>query len=70
MKFDNLTNDSEIKIYTITGELVKTVDYTTQNGQAQWDGKNDSGKTVASGVYIALIKSQSQTQKIKFAVEK
>ena len=59
-----MTQKSDIKIYTIAGELVKEVEYTAQNGKAYWDGKNDAGKEVASGIYLGLIKSPGVKKKI------
>lgn len=70
LTIEGLTGEADIKIYNVAGELVRTVEYTTANGQASWDGKNDSGSTVASGVYIVYIKSDAGTKKIKIAVEK
>jgi hypothetical protein len=38
----------QIKIYSVTGELVKTL----QNTESEWDGMNESGQPVVSGTYI------------------
>ena len=70
LTIDNLPPDAEIKIFTVAGELVKKVGYTTQNGRAKWYGVNEAGRKVASGVYIALIKAHGVNKKIKIAVEK
>jgi len=70
LTFDNLTQDAEIKIYTITGAFVKEVAYTSQNGKVVWDGKDSSGEFVASDVYIAVIKNGSEKKIIKILVEK
>ncbi|MFH1368799.1 MAG: hypothetical protein ABII64_06715 [Elusimicrobiota bacterium] len=70
LTIDNLTASADVRIYTIAGELVRALGYASSNGRATWDGKNDSGSTVASGVYIMFIKSDSGTKKIKIAVEK
>lgn len=70
LTIDNLTSSAAIKIYTVAGELVRSVDYTTANGRAFWRGDNDNGSIVASGVYIALIKSPAGTRKLKIAVQK
>ncbi|MEI7480993.1 MAG: T9SS type A sorting domain-containing protein, partial [Elusimicrobiota bacterium] len=70
LTIDNLTSDAEISIFTVSGELVKKVEYTTQNGRAIWDGTNEGGRKVASGVYIALIKASGGNKKVKIAVEK
>jgi C1A family cysteine protease len=50
----------EIRIYTLAGQLVRT--YTSSNGGitsnvAQWDGKNESGQKVASGIYIVVFRA-------------
>lgn len=67
---DNLTASAEVKIYTIAGELVRTVGFASVNGRANWDGKNDSGSNVASGVYVMYITSPEGKKKLKIAVEK
>jgi hypothetical protein len=70
LTIDNLTATADIKIFTIAGELVRTVAYVSANGKATWDGKNDSGTTVASGVYIMCIDSPEGKKRLKIAVEK
>ena len=51
--FDNLTADSTVKIFTLSGYLTRTL--TPLSGKASWDLKNDSGSLVASGVYFYSI---------------
>ncbi|HBU69253.1 MAG TPA: hypothetical protein DEE98_02595 [Elusimicrobia bacterium] len=70
LTFDGLTLDATIKIYTIAGELVRSIDVTDSNGRASWDGKNDSGNKVSSGIYIAYIDGKTSKAKVKIAVEK
>lgn len=55
LKFINLTESSDIKIYSISGECIRTVKYENKSGMAEWDGRNDRGEKVASGVYIYLV---------------
>jgi hypothetical protein len=49
-----------VKVYNIAGSLVRPVFDTTcsagQQYQANWDGKNGDGSTVASGVYFISVK--------------
>jgi len=52
----------EIKIYTQEGELVKKL-----TGLA-WDGKNEAGLMVASGVYLFRVKTDSDEATGKFAL--
>ncbi len=66
-----------IRIYNLSGELVRTLDEGTQTGgrtyYSTWDGKNKSGDKVASGVYFAIFDVPGQDAKdhvIKMAVIK
>lgn len=50
---DGLIRDSEIKILTIAGKLVRKLE--TPGGRvAYWDGRDDDGKLVNSGVYLIV----------------
>lgn len=60
LKFDKLTALPTIRIYTVSGELVRSIapgtstnDGTT--GKAEWDGKNEQGESVAQGLYFFLL---------------
>jgi hypothetical protein len=56
IKFTKLTNIATIRIYTLSGELVKTIEK-QQDGldEVEWNVKNDAGEDVFSGVYIYTI---------------
>ena len=57
--------ESEIKIYTSNGQLVRKLDlgqkqagsYINQENAAYWDGRNDAGECVSSGVYYYSIQA-------------
>jgi len=58
-----------LRIYDIKGQLVRIlVDERKETGthQVLWDGKNESGEEVASGIYFCKLKvgDQSQTKKM------
>lgn len=55
--FDNLPAAVKVKIFTISGQLVADFETTNSLGKLQWDVKNNDGKDVASGGYIAVISS-------------
>lgn len=68
-----------IKIYTISGELVKVIspfNLTTRefetkpivNNEIFWDGKNESGEQVTSGIYIFTYTSPKEKGIGKFTV--
>lgn len=46
---DGLTFNAEVKITTVTGQLVYSGH--ANGGLFTWDGRNQSGKRVSSGVY-------------------
>jgi len=52
--FKYLTEEATIRIYNVAGELVRTVPKPA-GSSASWDGENDSGDIVASGVYVYII---------------
>ena len=55
--FANITADVQIKIYTIAGELVDEINLANTTGSARWDCKNKKGESVASGVYLYVMKN-------------
>jgi subtilisin family serine protease len=64
---DNLTADSAVKIFTLSGYLVRTL--TTVQNKASWDLKNDSGDFAASGLYIYSVNdSQGHQTQGKIAI--
>ena len=51
--------DVELKIYDVEGKLVKTlVNGTRPTGrhEVRWNGQNNSGRSMSSGVYFYRIK--------------
>ncbi|OGS21832.1 MAG: hypothetical protein A2252_00025 [Elusimicrobia bacterium RIFOXYA2_FULL_39_19] len=53
--FDSLTNNSTIKIYTLSGDLVNILEETDNNGKYTWDVKNKEKEKLSSGIYIYRI---------------
>jgi hypothetical protein len=58
-------SDVQIEIYSLTGQLIRILDlgyrqpgfYTTKEDAAHWDGRNEAGEEVASGVYFYTIRA-------------
>jgi hypothetical protein len=69
MTFDQLPVGASLKIYTIRGGLVRELTE-EGNGQAHWDGRNDNGETVASGVYFVRIVGDGGDKILKVAVQR
>lgn len=67
LNFYNLVANSEVKILTVNGQLVRTLDpknFSENKGaMAQWDGRTQEGNLVATGVYLYLISNEEGQQK-------
>ena len=68
-KTENGPIPTSLKIYNIRGELVRILTNEKKNGgehQVTWDGKNEKGEEVASGIYFYKLKAGnfSQTKKM------
>jgi len=61
-----------IRIYSINGELVKTLaeDKTEKEDWIPWDGRNDKGEIVGSGVYLVNLKIGKSSKTVKVVVLK
>lgn len=53
--FLDIPGQCTIRIYTETGELVKTIEHTTGSGDEYWDVTTDSQQLLVSGLYIAVV---------------
>ncbi|MDQ1318010.1 MAG: type sorting protein, partial [Candidatus Poribacteria bacterium] len=70
------SNDVVIKLYNTKGQLVRTLDlgyrvpgsYITRTMAAYWDGKDENGQHVSSGIYFYNIKAGSFTATKKLIV--
>ncbi len=65
--FDNLMPASRLVIYTLDGRQVRTL----QNGNTlrlQWDGRDDDGRELASGVYLYTVSGVYGTHSARFVI--
>lgn len=65
IRFTNLTGNSEIKIYTVSGELVKKIskEEIQNNLTVEWDVRNAQGEDVVSGVYVYCVINEQGNKK-------
>jgi len=60
--FSQVPSQAHIQIYTLKGALV-TDGYANSSGIYLWGGTNQGGRPVASGIYLAVVRS-GDTKKI------
>lgn len=57
---EGLADDTQLKIVTISGELVKSIESSSR--KALWDGRDRFGNFVSSGVYMVIVSSASSDE--------
>ena len=71
-------SDVTIRIYTPTGQLVRSLlpgimsagDYSSQSQAVHWDGRNDNGEPVSSGIYLYTINAGDFSATRKMLIRK
>ena len=71
--FSNLPDEVSIKIYSLSGQLLRTLGVEDKSSPSSpflnWDLENESGLRVASGMYFAIVSSPVYGEKIlKFSI--
>jgi len=73
IQFINVPSPSKIIIYTLSGNVVRTMKHDDpQMGYIDWNLTSDAGQTIASGIYLYTVQSQltNNIQTGKFVVVK
>lgn len=64
--FERLPAEGTIRLLTLAGQRVRELRFSGPDaGRKLWDGRNESGHPVASGVYFAIIKGADGSTAIK-----
>ncbi|MEN8191348.1 MAG: T9SS type A sorting domain-containing protein [Bacteroidota bacterium] len=66
--FVNLPKECTIKIFTMTGDLVKTLDHTDGTGEEAWNQVSRNNQLVFSGVYLYHVESEKGEKIGKFVI--
>jgi hypothetical protein len=66
--FFNLPEKAVIRLYSIDGRLVKTLQKDDSGNRLSWAMNNEKGVSVASGVYIYIVKSNGKERRGKIAI--
>ena len=72
MVFDQLPVGATIRIYNLQADLVRELGIpSSSSGCIAWDGKNEYGRDVASGIYLAAIQGTADNDCVKkLAIER
>jgi len=68
--FANVSKNETVKILTVNGSIVRTLQKSNGTGTLDWDLKNERGEVVSSGIYIFSVSKDSDIQLGKLAVVK
>jgi flagellar hook assembly protein FlgD len=63
----------KITVYNIKGQVVKTLtnqNYPSGNHQLIWNGKDDKGRSVSSGIYMYRMETPSYSKTMKMMLMK
>jgi len=70
VEFQKIPNRCTIRIYTLAGDLVQTINHTDGSGAARWNLLTEGGRLVASGIYIYHVESPYGEHLGRFAIIK
>jgi len=70
IKFTKVPGNCVIRIYTLAGDLVNTINHNDGSGEAEWDLLTVNRQQVASGIYLFHVESDYGERLGRFAVIK
>lgn len=68
--FEGLPEGAKVRIYSLAGGLVRTLDDPDGDGRALWDARNSSGSEAASGVYVYVVSAGGSNKAGRVAIIK
>jgi hypothetical protein len=70
IQFIHLPVNCTIKIFTLSGDLVKTIGHNSFSGIETWDLRADGGREITVGIYIYVVEAAGEKYLNRFAVIK
>ncbi|MEJ5306185.1 MAG: hypothetical protein WHV63_09615, partial [Ignavibacteria bacterium] len=70
LQFINLPNECTIYIFTLDGDLIKTIYHNSNTGTAIWDLRAEGGREISTGIYLYVVKTSVGEYLNRFAVIK
>ncbi|MEE8335931.1 MAG: hypothetical protein V3S48_05795 [Candidatus Neomarinimicrobiota bacterium] len=61
----NLKDKTNVKIMTLSGRVIRSIKHDSKNYQVFWDGRDDQGRWVSSGVYLIAVYDKGGASKIE-----
>lgn len=70
LKFSGVPDVCTIRVYTLAGDLVRTLENPDGDGMVEWDLLSSNGQQVASGIYLYHVESPYGERLGRFAIIK
>lgn len=70
LTFTNLMAYSTVKIISLNGIILRTIEDTNGNSQIEWDLKNVQGENIPAGIYLYYVSCDKHSKTGKFAIIK
>lgn len=70
VKITNLPETATIRVYTLAGTLIKTIEKDSPGTSIEWDLETDNDLPIASGVYLVHVQTPAGERVLKFGVVK
>ena len=71
IQFINLPGECTIHIFSVAGDLIKTIRHNAPSGSFMWDMRTEGGREIATGIYIYVVRTPSGGEYMsRFAVIK
>lgn len=68
VQFINLPSRAKVDVYTVAGDLVRSLNHEDGDDSLDWDLKNDGGEDVAPGIYLYHVEASGETATGRFVI--
>jgi len=68
LAFTHLPSPCTIKIFTVDGDLVQTIEHTNPTGREEWNLLTSENRPIVSGIYFFHVESSLGEKVGRFAV--
>jgi hypothetical protein len=68
IQFINLPSPAKVDVYTVSGDLVRSLNHEGVDNSLDWDLKNDGGEAVAPGIYLYHVEASGETATGRFVI--